>query len=85
MPDDATIEVYKLSLANHNGPSLLIERDAKQLREALLAFWDELCPDYGQPPQVPEDGITLDILPTHVSGDEWRQASEFEWEGFLDA
>jgi len=82
MGETDAFEAYKLSIANHDGPSLLIERDAKQLREALMAFWDELCPDFKHEPQIPEGGVALDILPVTLNGEEWRDASEFEWEGF---
>ena len=84
MGETDAFAAYKLSVPNHDGPTLLIERDAKQLREALLGFWDELCPDYEREPQIPEDGIAIDILPVTLSGEEWREASEFEWEGFLE-
>jgi hypothetical protein len=84
MADDKLVEVYRLSIPNHNGPTLLISRTASELREALLGFWDELCPGgIHAAPEIPEDGIALDIEPTEVTAKRWREACEFEWEGFL--
>jgi len=77
-------EVYRLSIPNHDGPTLLIERTYDQLQEALVGFLDELCPNgHDGTPDVPEDGIALDIDPIVIDDQAWEEASGFEWEGFL--
>ena len=71
------MEVYRLSIPNHDGPTMLIERDYSDLREALLDFLAELCPaGRDVPPEIPEDGIALMYVISSTAGN--LTVAEFE-------